>query len=168
MIAVVIIGAILIGIPILVMALVDPGGTVGLLLTLGFLALMVGLCWYAEYRPWVFDTQNGGVYEWTYAGFVILIILIAISVLGGIRIKDKYHPTRGSLKNLEKEVEHMTRLQDRRALIMAMVPSNARDPKTGRLATIEQLTDYRWCALWLAYHNVDRVIKDPAKWPPHH
>lgn len=165
MIAMIVIGAILIGVPILVMAIYNPGATAGLTLTLGFLALMVGLAWYAEYRPWVFDTQNGGVYEWTYAGFVCLIVLIGIAVLGCVKARDKYRPTRGSLKDLEREVDFMTRLQDRRALIMSLVPSNARDPKTGRLATIGQLTDYRWCALWLAYHNADQIIDDPAKWP---
>lgn len=165
MFAVLLLGAILFGVPILAVMLVDKGKAFGLAITLGFVLMMVALVWYAECRPWVFDSSASGGYRYFYIGVIALIVIGAFFTIKTLCVGAKYGPTSGSQKDLEKELEMLTKLKDRQALICSLVPTDAEDPYTGKLATWQQLTDYRWCACWLAHNDRMKKVNDPAYWP---
>lgn len=72
--------------------------------------------------------------------FIILVLLIIIFV-----------------KGIGSFMESDELSNDFKSFILSLVPSDAVSPKTGRLATLQELTDYRFCALWLLYEKDSKI-----------
>ena len=157
-------GLILVAIPLLVLWIARPAFAAGICVGLGFLLLTAALVVGAEYYPWIMDVSSKGLYREYYIGAIALIVVTtALSVVWALR-RETYGPTQASLKSLQKEMEGLTSIADQRASLIALVPWNAVDPATGRPAAVQQLTNYRWCAMYLAYHQNAARVDDPASW----
>ena len=138
------------GVPIFLTMVANPKAAMPCLVILIIALLTGGYLVTAWYCPWMYLSGDGLTPKDIFAvGFILLMIGISLYSVFRKQVGSKWGPTSESLADLEKEVELMTKLRDRRIAMMALVPLNARDPVTGNQATLAQLSDYRWCAKWL-------------------
>lgn len=160
------IGFVLLALVALPLILISPrsaaiiAGVFGSLLLFGILIYTANSC------PWIFVGGDSNPYKFMCGCIAAVTIVTVVIVFLSIKCLGKnFGPTSGSLEELNQEVDQLVRLQNRQALIMALVPRDAIDPATGKQATLRQLCDYRWCACWLAYNQRMKAIDDPARWP---
>lgn len=138
------------GVPAFLTFVVNPRAALPCAFILVAIILSGGYMITAWYCPWMYLSGDGLSPKDIFAiGIIILFIGITLFSVFKKQVGSKWGPTSESLADLEKEVELMTKVRDRRIAMMALVPLNARDPDTGKQATLAQLSDYRWCAKWL-------------------
>lgn len=148
--------ALTVGLPIVIHLLMTPKFAFAASVVVAFFVLVGSWMITAWYCPWMYAEGTASPKRFVLFGTIIIfIVLMLFNTIKKI-VGSKYGPTEKSLADLEKEVELMERLADRRIGVMAMVPQDAEDPDTGKPATLAQLMDWRWCARWVAKNGSTR------------